>query len=124
MKEPKATLKIFSTGSVTVTGILSLNQYSMEQTIFSIIKYVCNNISAPNVAAVQAAIEYIYPLVYEFRKERSVEDKLAVETKKRRITRKRNREEFLRDTDLLYDPMFSPSSSSIDEEGDSDASWD
>ncbi|KAL2740547.1 TATA box-binding protein-like protein 1 [Vespula squamosa] len=98
LKEPKATLKIFSTGSVTVT--------------------------APNVAAVQAAIEYIYPLVYEFRKERSVEDKLALETKKRRISRKRNQEEFLRDTDLLYDPIFSPSSSSVDEEGDSDASWD
>lgn len=84
-----------------------------------------NDTSAPNVAAVQAAIEYIYPLVYEFRKERSVEDKLALETKKRRLSsRKRNREEFLRDTDLLYDPMFSPSSSSVDEEGDSDASWD
>ncbi|XP_035726924.1 TATA box-binding protein-like protein 1 [Vespa mandarinia] len=98
LKEPKATLKIFSTGSVTVT--------------------------APNVAAVQAAIEYIYPLVYEFRKERSVEDKLALETKKRRLSRKRNQEEFLRDTGLLYDPMFSPSSSSVDEEVDSDASWD
>lgn len=45
LKEPKATLKIFSTGSVTVT--------------------------APSVAFVQAAIEHIFPLVYEFRKERS-----------------------------------------------------
>lgn len=98
LKDPKATLKIFSTGSVTVT--------------------------APNVAAVQAAIEYIYPLVYEFRKERSVEDKLALESKKRRLGGKRNREEFLSDADLLYDPMFSPSSSSVEEEGDSDASWD
>ncbi|XP_046386097.1 TATA box-binding protein-like 1 [Ischnura elegans] len=48
LKEPKATLKIFSTGSVTVT--------------------------APSVAFVQAAIEHIFPLVYEFRKERSPDD--------------------------------------------------
>ncbi|XP_030752366.1 TATA box-binding protein-like protein 1 [Sitophilus oryzae] len=48
LQQPKATLKIFSTGSVTVT--------------------------APSVAEVQAAIEYIFPLVYEFRKERSKEE--------------------------------------------------
>lgn len=40
IKEPKATLKIFSTGSITVT--------------------------APRVANVQSAIEYIYPLVSDF----------------------------------------------------------
>ncbi|CAH0556683.1 unnamed protein product [Brassicogethes aeneus] len=55
---PKATLKIFSTGSVTVT--------------------------APSVAAVQAAIEYIFPLVYEFRKERTKEEIEALLAKKRR----------------------------------------
>jgi len=42
IQRPKATLKIFSTGSITVT--------------------------APSVANVQSAIEKIYPLVYEFRK--------------------------------------------------------
>ncbi|XP_059619021.1 uncharacterized protein LOC132263330 [Phlebotomus argentipes] len=44
LKTPKATLKIFSTGSITVT--------------------------AGSVANVQAAIEHIFPLVYEFRKAR------------------------------------------------------
>ncbi|XP_045467030.1 TATA box-binding protein-like 1 [Harmonia axyridis] len=56
LKEPKATLKIFSTGSVTVT--------------------------APSVAGVQAAIEYIFPLVYEFRKERTAEEQTALALKK------------------------------------------
>lgn len=45
---PKATLKIFSTGSITVT--------------------------APSVGNVQCAIEHIYPLVQEFSKQRSPED--------------------------------------------------
>lgn len=45
---PKATLKIFSTGSITVT--------------------------APSVGNVQCAIEHIYPLVQEFGKQRSPED--------------------------------------------------
>lgn len=48
LKYPKATLKIFSTGSITVT--------------------------AGSVAHVQAAIEHIFPLVYEFRKKRTLED--------------------------------------------------
>ncbi|KAF5298447.1 hypothetical protein FQR65_LT01226 [Abscondita terminalis] len=55
---PKATLKIFSTGSVTVT--------------------------APSVADVQAAIEYIFPLVYEFRKERTAEEISILHASKRR----------------------------------------
>ncbi|KAA0201891.1 hypothetical protein HAZT_HAZT000702 [Hyalella azteca] len=45
---PKATLKIFSTGSITVT--------------------------APSIANVQAAIEHVYPLVSEFSKERTAEE--------------------------------------------------
>ncbi|XP_053983742.1 TATA box-binding protein-like 1 [Hylaeus anthracinus] len=98
LKEPKATLKIFSTGSVTVT--------------------------APNVAAVQAAIEYIYPLVYEFRKERTAEDELALTTKKRRLgISKRNNEEFLNDSDYVYEAMFSDEEDE-GEGGESDASWD
>ncbi|XP_041357932.1 TATA box-binding protein-like 1 isoform X1 [Gigantopelta aegis] len=44
IKEPKATLKIFSTGSITVT--------------------------APSVGNVQSAIEHIYPLVSEFKAEK------------------------------------------------------
>lgn len=48
IKDLKATLKIFSTGSITVT--------------------------APSVANVQQAIEHIFPLVYEHRKERGAED--------------------------------------------------
>ncbi len=43
VKNPKATLKIFSTGSITVT--------------------------APSIENVQLAIEHIYPLVFYFRKE-------------------------------------------------------
>lgn len=49
---PKATLKIFSTGSITVT--------------------------AASVAFVQAAIEHIFPLVYEFRKKRTPQEKLEL----------------------------------------------
>ncbi|KAB7506714.1 TATA box-binding-like protein 1 [Armadillidium nasatum] len=48
IEHPKATLKIFSTGSITVT--------------------------APSVANVQSAIETIYPLVKEFSKRRSPEE--------------------------------------------------
>uniref|UniRef100_A0A1B6GA63 TATA box-binding protein-like 1 n=1 Tax=Cuerna arida TaxID=1464854 RepID=A0A1B6GA63_9HEMI len=55
LKQPKATLKIFSTGSITVT--------------------------APCVNDVQQAIEYIYPLVYQFRKERTKEDELLASQK-------------------------------------------
>nr|CAG4638711.1 EOG090X0CO7 [Cyclestheria hislopi] len=65
LKEPKATLKIFSTGSITIT--------------------------APSVSNVQAAIEHIFPLVSEFRKERSPEDIQAVSSQlqSRGIKRKR-----------------------------------
>ncbi|EZA56257.1 hypothetical protein DMN91_009993 [Ooceraea biroi] len=101
LREPKATLKIFSTGSVTVT--------------------------APNVAAVQAAIEYIYPLVYEFRKERSKEDELALTAKKRKLgSGKRKLDEFLEDEpDFLYESIVSEDAEEdvLDEE-ESDASWD
>uniref|UniRef100_A0A1B6DYM7 TATA box-binding protein-like 1 n=1 Tax=Clastoptera arizonana TaxID=38151 RepID=A0A1B6DYM7_9HEMI len=56
MVNPKATLKIFSTGSITVT--------------------------APSVSGVQQAIELIYPLVFEFRKERTKEDETLLAQKK------------------------------------------
>ncbi|XP_032664425.1 TATA box-binding protein-like protein 1 [Odontomachus brunneus] len=101
LKDPKATLKIFSTGSVTVT--------------------------APNVASVQAAIEHIYPLVYEFRKERTAEDELTLATKKRKMRlnnqTKRNREQFLDDPDFICESM---ASSDVEDALDdaSSGSWD
>uniref|UniRef100_A0A0A9ZFM7 TATA box-binding protein-like 1 n=1 Tax=Lygus hesperus TaxID=30085 RepID=A0A0A9ZFM7_LYGHE len=59
LKNPKATLKIFSTGSITVT--------------------------APSVSDVQRAIETIYPLVYEFRKEKTKEDVEITPTDKKKL---------------------------------------
>ena len=48
IREPKATLKIFSTGSITIT--------------------------APCVANIQSAVEYIYPLVYPYQKPKTQSD--------------------------------------------------
>ena len=80
---------------------------------------------APNVAAVQAAIEHIYPLVYEFRKERTPEDELAFTTKKRKLgLNKRKRDEFLEDEpDLSYESMISDAEDAVNEV-ETDASWD
>ncbi|KAH8238059.1 hypothetical protein KR026_002353 [Drosophila bipectinata] len=55
--DPKATLKIFSTGSITVT--------------------------AASVKNVEAAIQHIYPIVFEFRKQRSAEEWLHIRSKRR-----------------------------------------
>ncbi|XP_012235819.1 TATA box-binding protein-like 1 [Linepithema humile] len=98
LKNPKATLKIFSTGSVTVT--------------------------APSVAAVQAAIEHIYPLVYEFRKERIPGDEVALATDKRKLdSSKRNRDEFLEDEpDHSFESMISDADVVFDG-AESDGSW-
>ncbi|XP_053664087.1 TATA-box-binding protein-like [Anopheles marshallii] len=52
LHSPRATLKIFSTGSITVT--------------------------AASVAFVQSAIEHIFPLVYEFRKKRTPHERLEL----------------------------------------------
>lgn len=63
IKELKATLKIFSTGSITVT--------------------------APSVGNVNQAIEQIYPMVYPFRREKTAEDERVIRklmTKKRSFT--------------------------------------
>ncbi|GLH13805.1 TATA box-binding protein-like protein 1 [Gryllus bimaculatus] len=92
---PKATLKIFSTGSITVT--------------------------APSVADVQAAIEHIFPLVYEFRKERTKEDILALQLKQRGVKRKRSFTHIdIEEQD--YEEHFGDTS---DEENyGSDESWD
>ena len=48
LKNPKATLKIFSTGSITIT--------------------------APSVKNVQAAVEHIYGLVEQFQKPKTIQD--------------------------------------------------
>lgn len=64
IKDPKATLKIFSTGSITVT--------------------------APCVANVQAAIEHIFPLVSEFKAEdREIVDKNLVAQEMKFIKKQR-----------------------------------
>lgn len=63
IKELKATLKIFSTGSITVT--------------------------APSVGNVYQAIEQIYPMVYPFRREKTAEDERVIRklmSKKRDFT--------------------------------------
>lgn len=83
------------------------------------------HVTAPNVAAVQAAIEHIYPLVYEFRKERTAEDELALATKKRKLgLNKRKLDEFLEDEpDISYESMISDAEDVLEEVG-SDGSWD
>ncbi|KAH8273376.1 hypothetical protein KR018_002041 [Drosophila ironensis] len=58
MRDPKATLKIFSTGSITVT--------------------------AASVNDVESAIQHIYPLVFEFRKQRSAEELQHMRAKQQR----------------------------------------
>ncbi|XP_039280045.1 TATA box-binding protein-like 1 [Nilaparvata lugens] len=84
LKKPKATLKIFSTGSITVT--------------------------APSVLDVQQAIEHIYPLVLEFRKERSKEDEQLAE-KRRGAANARKR---------TYSQMASTNKETDDEDDDDD----
>ncbi|XP_032594044.1 TNF receptor-associated factor family protein DDB_G0272098 [Drosophila grimshawi] len=69
MREPKATLKIFSTGSITVT--------------------------APTVNDVESAIQHIYPLVHEFRKQRSAEELQHLRQKQRNQTGEESNEDSL-----------------------------
>lgn len=65
MKDIRATLKIFSTGSITIT--------------------------APSVDNVQAAVEHIYSLVFEFKRERQVDDlqQYPISERKKRRREKR-----------------------------------
>ncbi|KAF7997988.1 hypothetical protein HCN44_009386 [Aphidius gifuensis] len=89
---PKATLKIFSTGSVTIT--------------------------APSVDSVGKAIEHIFPLVYEFRKQRSIEDEALLLAKKRKLANKKYPDEFDPEA-IIQNP--------VDDEDmmiESDGSWD
>lgn len=84
------------------------------------------NYLAPNVAAVGAAIEQIFPLVYEFRKKRSPEDEQALLAKKRKGAR-RYRDDFVVDTETLMveDRMLTDEEPEDEEmQAESDASWD
>ncbi|KDR19315.1 TATA box-binding protein-like protein 1 isoform X2 [Zootermopsis nevadensis] len=97
LTQPKATLKIFSTGSVTVT--------------------------APSVADVQAAIEHIFPLVYEYRKERTKEDLLALQLRRKGQKRKRSFAHIeIEDND--FEEEAEVISDEEDETCESDKSWD
>lgn len=95
LKEPKATLKIFSTGSITVT--------------------------APCVSSIAGAIEHIYPLVYEFKKERTKEDLLDMEKKKRKLNGVK-RFKGLDDTDLTH--QFPAEDAQDNSDDDSDLAID
>uniref|UniRef100_A0A023G7A3 TATA box-binding protein-like 1 n=1 Tax=Amblyomma triste TaxID=251400 RepID=A0A023G7A3_AMBTT len=106
IKDLKATLKIFSTGSITVT--------------------------APSVANVQQAIEHIFPLVYEFRKVRGPEDmpRTAARSQRRQnhaVTRRDRREFPVADEDE-FDSFDDEEDDLADEDlmdyPDSDESWD
>jgi len=118
-KDPKATFTIFQTGSISIT--------------------------APSVAAIDAAVQHIYPLVYEFRKEKAKEPILPLPVKghKRkgketrghsdnpRKTKKRRRDweddegdddslsDFINDDDEECDPLTSEEEATfIDEDED------
>ena len=105
LKKPKATLKIFSTGSITVTGELrhALKINYVVENIFWAFHFTLpfNFFLAPCVASVQAAIEYIFPLVYEFRKERTKEDIIALKRKLRERRAKRGIKEYDEDEIIL-----------------------
>jgi hypothetical protein len=80
--------------------------------------------AAPSVADVQAAIEYIFPLVYEYRKERTKEDLLALQLRRKGQKRKRS---FSHIHDIGNDfegDMIVVSGDEEDENCDSDKSWD
>lgn len=56
----------------------------IQWTIYTYSETFLNIFAAPSVADVQAAIEYIFPLVYEFRKERTPEEIAHLALKKSR----------------------------------------
>lgn len=67
LQNPTATLKIFTTGSMTVTGECRSLFLPVEPSHAFLPL-------ARSVANVQAAIEHIYPLVYEFKNPRKPKD--------------------------------------------------
>jgi len=98
--DPKATIKIFSTGSVTVT--------------------------APSVMNVQLAIEHVYPLVYEYRKalsEVTAEEKTRVTSRvayknSNKLTERRGG---IRDP---YDDSSDEDTDDMEQNFDSEESWE
>lgn len=106
IKDLKATLKIFSTGSITVT--------------------------APSVANVQQAIEQIFPLVYEFRKPRTAQDMPRTAARSRnnpnRAAAPQGHREFLVADEDEFDSLDDEEDDLADEEltdyPNSDESWD
>jgi hypothetical protein len=85
-------------------------------------------VAAPSVADVQAAIEYIFPLVYEYRKERTKEDLLALQLRRRGQKRKRSFAHIeIEDNDDFEDYAQVVSDDDEEEEDEncgSDKSWD
>lgn len=67
-------------------------------------------ITAPSVADVQAAIEHIFPLVYEFRKEKTAEEMELHLAKRRRLS-----------NDPLSDPFYNKENESGEED---EEEWD
>lgn len=63
--------------------ILIINTKTKSSCIVCLIIYC---FAAPSVADVQSAIEYIFPLVYEFRKEKTAEEMALHALKRRRLS--------------------------------------
>ena len=82
--------------------------------------------AAPSVADVQAAIEYIFPLVYEYRKERTKVDLLALQLRRKGQKRKRSFSHIheIGDNDFEEDMIRVSDDEDDDENCDSDKSWD
>ncbi|KAG8042628.1 hypothetical protein G9C98_005262 [Cotesia typhae] len=113
LRRPYTTASIWSSGKVTCTGAETEHEAkvaarriarSLQKLGF---KVRFNNFrvvnvlgTSPNVAAVGAAIEQIFPLVYEFRKKRSPEDEQALAAKKLKNAA-RYRRDLIEDQDLL-----------------------
>ncbi|XP_015122451.1 TATA box-binding protein-like protein 1 isoform X1 [Diachasma alloeum] len=95
LTEPKATLKIFSTGNVTITGTSS-------------------------VALVANAVEKIFPLVQEFRKPRTQEELAA----RRRRGIKRARSTFIEDKDPIEESIATDIEEDEEMALESDGDWD
>lgn len=81
---------------------------------------------APCVASVQAAIEHIFPLVYEFRKERTKEDIINLKKKLRERRAKRGLKE-VEDDDVLLSAYDGVDEGEEEEEGEEmadDEDWE
>lgn len=92
--------------------------------IESVITGICFCFVAPCVGNVQSAIEHIYPLVNEFRKERSPEDIRTMQAHRSQgAKRKRSVDEFTMDDQMTYD-YIELDDDDEEEDFDSDQSHD